>query len=259
MTHGIAKCVLACLGAVASLAAPAGRPTAVFTLDAQYSEFADVPGKSLKAQFQSWALTCDIVPHEGVFLLDCPPPLSAEHRRETLDDSEAVQASLVLFRDLDEVVYLAGCPVFEKESAESERDRRREQALAEPAEKPSPFGVDERDARDCRELAAGHTFSTEVERDSLKIVVRGRQLALTLFRVRPRRPILRLPISRGHPTCGKLLARCQLRTQAKHSLHTLSRNLDRHRSTASPREGLRRPHRWMHPPRRLLCGPGISP
>ena len=185
MMQGIARCVLAGLGVGVSLAVPSGRPTAVFTLDAQYSEFTDVLGKSLKAQFQAWAGTCDIVPHEGVFRLECPPPRGTARQHETLDDSEAAQASLVLFRDLDEVVYLAGCPVFEKESPESERERKRERALEKPTEKPSPVGVDERDARDCWELAAGHTFSTEVERDTLKIVVRGRQLSLTLFQVHP--------------------------------------------------------------------------
>jgi len=192
VTQRIVRCVLACLGVGVSLAAPAGRPTAVFTLDSEYSEFVDVPGKSLKAQFQAWAQSCDIVPHEGVFRLECPPPRGAARQHERRDDSEAVKASLVLFRDLDEVVYLAGCPIFEKESPESERDRRREQALKKPLKKSVSSGVssglasgvDARDARDCRDLAAGQTFSTEVERDTIKIVVRGRQLSLTLFEMR---------------------------------------------------------------------------
>jgi len=184
VTQGIARCVLACLGVGVSLAAPAGRSTAVFTLDSEYSEFADVPGKSLKAQFQAWAQSCDIVPHEGVFRLECPPPRGTARQHERRDDSEAVKASLVLFRDLDEVVYLAGCPVFEKESPESERDRRRERALQKPLKKSVSSGLDDRDARDCRDLAAGQTFSTEVERDTVKIVVRGRQLSLTLFEMR---------------------------------------------------------------------------
>ena len=137
MRQAIARCVLAGLVAGASLAAPAPRPTAVFTLDAEYTEFTDVPGKSLGAQFQAWARSCEIVPHENLFRLECPPPPRAASRRAARDDSEAVKASLVLFRDLDEIVYLAGCPVFEKESVERERDHRRDRARKKRRERQS--------------------------------------------------------------------------------------------------------------------------
>ncbi len=177
----MARCVLIFLGVGVSLAGPAARPTAVFTLDAEYTEFTDVPGESLRARFQAWAGTCRIVPHEGLFRLECPSPLGVPSRRATRDDSEVVKASLVLFRDLDEVVYLAGCPVFEKDSAD--RDRGHDRARKKQPEK--PVAVDEFDARDCRDLAPGQTFSTELERETLKIVIRGRQLPLTLFEVLP--------------------------------------------------------------------------
>ena len=187
MRQAIARCVLAGLVAGASLAAPAAHPTAVFTLDAEYTEFTDVPGKSLGAQFQAWARSCEIVPHENLFRLECPPPPRAASRRAARDDPEAVKASLVLFRDLDEIAYLAGCPVFEKKSAERERNRRRDRARKKRPREAISGGVDEIQKRDCRDLAAGQTFSTELERDRLKIVVRGRQLPLTLFEVRPPR------------------------------------------------------------------------
>ena len=46
--------------------------------------------------------------------------------------------------------------------------------------------VDERDRRDCMAIARGRTFTTWIDRDLMKIVIRGRQLSLTIFDAIPK-------------------------------------------------------------------------
>jgi hypothetical protein len=93
----------------------------------------------------------------------------------------------VLFRDLDETLYLAGCPLIEDPSQPSAGTQ------GDPSQQKQPSGQERdesglrlRDEADCNDLEAGQTFSAEVEKDVIRIVMRGRQLPLTLFAVDPK-------------------------------------------------------------------------
>ena len=90
-------------------------------------------------------------------------------------------ATLALFRDLDETVYLAACPVLDER-----RLRRLERERKKDERERTPDPELEADLRDCRDIEAGRTFSVEVDGDEIKAVVRGRQLQLRLFRVQER-------------------------------------------------------------------------
>ena len=128
------------------------------------------------------------------------------------DEPDGIEASLVLFRDLDEVLYVAGGPVVE-ELPEAELEFDSELPPQWPRKSRSlSKAVDERDRRDCKAIAQGHTFTTSIDRDLMKIVIRGRQLSLTIFDVIPQAENSRLALRaeagkdarldrRGHPTC----------------------------------------------------------
>jgi hypothetical protein len=70
---------------------------------------------------------------------------------------------------------------------------------------PGTEKVKPEDVRDCRDIAAGQTFTTEVEGDELRVVVRGRQLSFQVFEIRekPRTtatPYIPTPSQRMPPT-----------------------------------------------------------
>ena len=155
------------LAATASAAEPT--PTAVFTLDARVVRLSGDPAISPAAHLEAHVSRCTIVPgEEPLFALDCP--------EQADEDIEARPAVIALFRDLKEVVYLAACPLIEEER--------------EPARRPTPEkddGPEELDPatidRLCADVEQGRTFSAEVHGDQeIRIVNRGRQLRLALFR-----------------------------------------------------------------------------
>jgi hypothetical protein len=95
-----------------------------------------------------------------------------------------------LFRDLDETIYLAGCPLIEAlptvpaQSPDGATTREPSSGPNEPEQDDS--GLRLRDEAACRELEAGQTFSAEVGKDVIRIVARGQVLPLTLFAVLPK-------------------------------------------------------------------------
>jgi len=155
--------------ALAAAAATAAHPTAVFTLDVKHPELVVDSQRSLQATFDEWSNRCNSVEGGAVFVLECPAVFQ--------DLSKPTKpATVALFRDLDEVVYIAGCPIFE-DKAES-RDPKEHET------QPEPELVSELE-RDCLEIEPGHTFSAEVESKRMKIVIRGKQLPMTVYKVIP--------------------------------------------------------------------------
>ena len=164
----------------------AAHPTAVFTLDTQHEILFDAFITPLDKQFTQWAKSCQIGAGGALYVLRCPPAAVNVRSFDGVETPEAVDVTLALFRDLDETIYLAGCLTL-KELAEiskgaatrpDERTRRRP-SPGEPTERAGAKAS----RRDCKDLAAGQTFTTEVEDETLRIVVRGRQLDLTIFGV----------------------------------------------------------------------------
>ena len=92
---------------------PPALPTAVFTLDVERRTFDYEDIDSWQAKFQRWVHSCTIVPGGKIFALHCPPPPARQPSRAEEDLAELIHASLALFRDLDETLYPAGCPVLE--------------------------------------------------------------------------------------------------------------------------------------------------
>ena len=167
---------------------PAALPTAVFTLDVERRTFDFEDIDSFQTKFQRWVRTCTIAPAGDLFALHCPP--AGRPRRSKKDSAELIEASLALFRDLDETLYLAGCPLLENRGASrwAERHGDERKRLGASAGIVSP-----EDARDCEDVTRGKTFTTEVEQAILKIVIRGRQLPFSLFEVRPKERTISTP------------------------------------------------------------------
>jgi hypothetical protein len=160
----------------ALLAAPPPKlTTAVFTLDAKHRELLEKQDDSLADQLTRWALDCAIEPGDdpdgAVAVLNCRPVAESV---DAGSPSEKIPATIALFRDLDETIYLAACPFLEEDAAGP--------GVSELAA-PEPTTVAPDDQRNCRDIAAGQTFPTEVEDDVLRILVRGRQLAFRIFDV----------------------------------------------------------------------------
>ena len=89
------------------------QPTATFTLDVQRRELVPSQDHPIDDQTRSWAPTCSVVSAEPIFSLQCRAVPPARHGASQ-DEPDGIEASLVLFRDLDEVLYVAGCPVVEE-------------------------------------------------------------------------------------------------------------------------------------------------
>jgi hypothetical protein len=155
-------------------APPAKLSTAVFTLDARQRVLRETQDNPLANQLAQWAAQCRMEPGGAIAILACPATSDALETPTQGDPSEEVPATLALFRDLDETIYLAGCPLVEQEPAKI--------SPSGPVE-PGSEKVKPEDLRDCRDIAAGQTFSTEVEGEEMRIVVRGRQLAFRVFEV----------------------------------------------------------------------------
>ncbi len=155
------------------------KATAVFTVDTVRQTFSYEPGDRLDVRFRSWASQCSPRPNGPLFILMCPKVSPPDEQQARADQVDAVA---VLFRDLEETVYLAGCPVLEDLSQRGEASSEEERAEPEPDES----GLRLRDEAACGELEAGQTFSAEVEKDVIRIVSRGRQLSLTLLAVQPK-------------------------------------------------------------------------
>jgi hypothetical protein len=74
-----------------------------------------------------------------------------------------------LFRDLDETIYIAACPLLsEKEPADPGAPNLEEM-------------VESDDWKSCLDLAPGQTFSAEIESREARLVIDGRQLPLRIF------------------------------------------------------------------------------
>ena len=161
------------------------KATAVFTVDTVHQTFSYVPGDRLDVRFRSWAARCTPRPNEPLYILACPKV--SELPQTEQDRGNQVSAVAVLFRDLDETLYLAGCPSIEDLSQVSAgTPGETSQQKQDPERERDESGLRLRDEADCRDLAAGQTFSAEVERDVIRIVTRGRQLTLTLFAAEPK-------------------------------------------------------------------------
>lgn len=172
-------CAALLAAAAAVLAAPQSPPeaTAVYAYDVRQRSLTFPAGKSLDARLQAFAESCKAVPGGALVKLSCPE--AAEDL--SLDGEEsagAPTATLALFRDLDERVYIAACPSLEElrrrdvEARHSRKERREDAARKERAA---------REDKNCRDVAAGQTFSAEIERRTLRIVIRGTQLDFTIF------------------------------------------------------------------------------
>ncbi len=175
--------VLGGLLAVASGADPV-KSTAVFTVDAVRHSFPYERGDRLDVRFRSWAAQCSPRPSELLYTLECPKvseiPQSAGGQRNQ------VTVVAALFRDLDETLYLAGCPLIEDLSQAAQAPGAVPQREQPAEQERDESGVRLADEAVCRELEAGQTFSAEVEKGVIRIVARGRQLPLTLFAVQPK-------------------------------------------------------------------------
>lgn len=106
------------------------------------------------------AKVCGIIPASPLFTLSCAPPQASEPRT-----GRRYFYSIVLFRDLDENLYVAAC--------------------AAPTR-----------STNCDELRAGQTFSAEVEEQTVRIVMRNEQLPLRILEFRPP------PVTIDSPTKG---------------------------------------------------------
>ena len=89
------------------------QPTATFTLDVQRRELVPSQDHPIDEQTRSWARTCSVVSAEPLFSLQCRAVPPARHEASQ-DEPDGIEGSLVLFQDLDEVLYVAGCPVVEE-------------------------------------------------------------------------------------------------------------------------------------------------
>ena len=163
------------------------RLTAVYTLDHEQRRFpADAV---LETEVAGWAAQCSIVPGGAVFELRCPPsPPPIEGDRGPL-------AALALLRDLDENVFLAGCPA---RDALRKNDERRAQGADAEAD-PAFVQILE----DCAAIRTGRTFSAAAEPERLRLVVRGRRLEMTIYKSQPREVSLGSPYI-PKPTRGSL-------------------------------------------------------
>jgi hypothetical protein len=181
-----------------ALAAPPPKlSTAVFTLDARQRLLVEAEDNPLDSQLAQWASQCRIEPGGALAILGCPSAKDAPEPPEAGETGNMVQATLALFRDLEETIYLAGCPLVEKAPPAGS---------AAGAPQAGPGKVKPEDVRDCRDIGAGQTFSAEVEGDVLWAVVRGRQLAFRVFQVQEKPTNIATPYeptpSRRMPSVG---------------------------------------------------------
>ena len=187
MTGRLAICILAVAG-VPSLFGQGVHPTAAFTLDVERERFFSGTPTPMHVQFDDWVRRCRIVAGGALYVLTCPS--AQAHVRSFAGDRapESVDVSIALFRDLDEGIYLAGCPSVEELKRMDERAKEPpvlplgQDSDAEQEEKKGA----EATVRDCRDVAPGETFSVEVEDEELRIVIRGRQLPFTVFGFHPK-------------------------------------------------------------------------
>lgn len=183
------------IAAALAVAAPltsAPLPTAVYTLDHLHGDISVSPADEIDARLESWARGCRIVPGKPFVQLDCAPAPEPD------PEAEALPATLALFRDLDEQIYLVGCPLFDRE-----RIRRLERETRKEEDERTPDPELEADLRDCADVEAGRTFSVEVEDDEMRAVIRGRQLRLNVYRLQPKEQTTSTPYE-AQPTRGAL-------------------------------------------------------
>ena len=171
------------------------KPTAVYTLDHRHEEVTATDPRGIRNALEGWARGCRIAEGGAIYRLECEPPAK---RRESEEDVESLPATLALFRDLEETVYLAGCPLLDEE-----RMRRMEREGGKPEKERTRDPELEADLRDCADIETGRTFSAEVESEELRVVVRGRQLRLTLFETQPKARTTSTPYQPA-PTRGSL-------------------------------------------------------
>lgn len=145
------------------------KPTAVYTLDHEQRRFAaDAP---LEKEVEQWASSCSIETGGEAFE---EPALSLKCPSSAAPESEGGQtAALVLLRDLNENVYLAGCPAQDVLRREDERNAK------DPDAEPDPAFA--QILEDCRAVLTGRSFSATVEQETLKLVIRGRRLEMTIY------------------------------------------------------------------------------
>jgi hypothetical protein len=160
------------LGLAVGTAAAQEVKTAVFTLDTKYRMLPVTPDVPIDARLAGWAGECKIEPGEPIAKLDCPKEPEASEEQNA---SEKIPATLVLFRDLNEVIFFAGCPVVSDEASGDAP----EQGDGPKRKTPKP-----EDIRDCHDLETGQTFPAVVENGQIKVELRGRQLTLTIFETR---------------------------------------------------------------------------
>jgi len=174
------------LALLTAAAAMGAHPTAVFTLDAYRHTIYYDDEHPIEPQLRKLAESARIVSGGAIFKLSVPQQAQARERSlpgsTRADDRKPLPVTLALFRDLDETVYLAACPAAPKD-AESRGGgpKSRRGAAGRPSEDPGE--PSKADIEDCRDVEAGHTFSVEFDEDAMQVVVRGRQVAFTVYRV----------------------------------------------------------------------------
>jgi hypothetical protein len=166
--------------------ATAAHPTAVYTLDAYHHTIYYDDEHPISPQLRKLAESARIVPGGAIFKLSVPEqPPPRQHNRAGVtpaDDAKPLPVTVALFRDLDETVYLAACPVAPKDGERPIEQRRAPRdGTAGPAQKPGE--PSKADIEDCRDVEPGHTFSVEFHDQVMQVVVRGRQVPFTVYGV----------------------------------------------------------------------------
>lgn len=182
------------LAGLPSVFAQAPHPTAAFTLDTQHERFFMGAIAPINRQVEDWVRRCQIVLGGALYELICPPAPADLRHFDGDSVPESVEISLALFRDLDDSIYLAGCPSLdqlEKIEKGHEQQAGREpkpetRATQEESSEEAEKQAAEATRRDCRDVVSGQTFSLEVKDRDLRIVIRGRQLPFTIFGFHPR-------------------------------------------------------------------------
>lgn len=184
--------IAALLAFVYALPAAAGELTAVYSLDAEKAELTAPTAQALAARTRAWAGACRVVPGGALVELDCPPPAEPRAGEEA---RFAATATAVLFRDLEETVFVAACP-----SLDSIRKFSPDETADEEDE---PAGPSPDDRRDCEDLGTGQTYPAERFERGIRVVTRGRRFELTLYRTEPKPRTTRTPYELT-PTRGSL-------------------------------------------------------
>jgi hypothetical protein len=167
------------LSALATAVCAAPKLTAVHTFDHRHADLTAAAPRGVATRLETWASGCRIVETSAGFQFDSCEPEPARDRVE--EDEVTVPATVALVRDLEETAYVVACPLLDEA-----RLRKMEKEAEKDKKNRIPDPELEADLRDCADIEAGRTFSAEVESEEMRLVIRGRQLRMRVFRVQPK-------------------------------------------------------------------------